>query len=365
MVRADITRLRLRNERLMGPTFSQATEVVSWLGAVQSQDYAGAKWGLAQRCEGDVTSAQIDELFNAGKILRTHVMRPTWHFVAPEDLRWLLKLTAPRVRQVNSYMDRQLEIDAAVLRKGARAIEKALSGGGQMTREELADALKKARIIASGSRLAYIVMNAELDGLICSGPLKGKQFTYALLEERVPKAKTLSREDSLKELTRRFFTSHGPAQPQDFAWWSGLTMADVRAGLEMNDGVLAQETVDGGSFWFSPSADDGAKAGRVVEPSVHLLPNYDEFVIAYRDGYDVLAPEVRENLKKREGALMVHIVIKDGRVVGGWRRTVGKREIVVEMDLLTTLSKKEQAALKRAVEKYARHMEMPVRIAAD
>lgn len=365
MERADIIRLRLRNERLAGASFSAPTEAVSGLGAVQAQDYAGAKWGIAQRCLGGVTSAQIDALFNEGKILRTHVMRPTWHFVAPEDLRWLLKLTAPRVHQVNAYMYRQLELDAAVFRKSEAALEKALRGGVPMMREELAEVLKRARVVASGHRLAYIVMHAELEGLICSGPLRGKQFTYALIEERVTKkGKALSREDALMELTRRFFTSHGPAQPQDFAWWSGLAMVDVRAGLEMAKDHLAQGVVEGKAFWFVPDATKTGGERKSDGPQVHLLPNYDELFIAYRDNHASLSSKVLERLKTVPDALSMHVIARDGQVAGGWRRTVGRREIVLSTDLLAAFSKREQAALQRAAEAYGRFMELPVKVLA-
>lgn len=359
MVRADIIRLRLRNERLTGVPFVRPEDVVSWMGVVQSQDYAGAKWGLARRCAPGVTSAQIDALFNAGKILRTHVMRPTWHFVAPADLRWLLKLTAPRVHQVNAYMYRQLELDAAVFRKSRTVLEKNLQGGVFLTREEIADAYAKARIVASGHRLAYLVMHAELEGVICSGPVRGKKFTYALLEERVTPAKALEDDDALVELTRRFFTSHGPAQPQDFAWWSGLTLTEARRGLELAKAHLVKISVDGADYWSGQECDTDV----LKQPVVHLLPNYDEFVGSYRDNSLSLNPAL---LKKRQlpDVLSLHILVLNGLIVGGWAREIGKREAIVTTDLLVKLTAKERAALERAAEEFGRFLELPVTIEA-
>src|SRR5262245_24524323 len=168
----------------------------------------------------------IDELFNEGKILRTHVMRPTWHFVMPEDIRWMLKLTAPRINAVSAYYFRKMELDQAVLARSNAAISKALRGK-HLTREELGQVLGRAKIDAKGLRLIYLMIRAELDAVICSGPLRGKQFTYALLDERVPKCRTLKRDEALAELTIRYFTSHGPALLRDFVWWSGLTITDA------------------------------------------------------------------------------------------------------------------------------------------
>src|SRR5215831_20269008 len=179
----DIASRRLQTQRLTGQPFDAAVDAVAWLGAVQSQDYAGAKWALGQRTR-DVTDADLDRLVDAGAILRTHVMRPTWHFVLPDDMRWLLDLTAPRVKAILAHYDRQLEVDGDLLRRGHAVIETALRDGTYLTRGELAAALERAGIPADGQRLGRLIMHAELDGLIVSGPRRGKQLTYALLAER-------------------------------------------------------------------------------------------------------------------------------------------------------------------------------------
>ena len=200
------------------------------MGAVQSQDYPGAKWAIGQRTRG-ATDAAFDEAFAQGRILRTHIMRPTWHFVMPADIRWMLALTAPRVNAVMAYYYRQMEVDETLIARAKPVFERALRGGKQLTRAELGTALEKAGIHATGVRLGFIIGRAELDAVVCSGALRGKQHTWALLEERVPPAKRLDRDEAMRELTRRFFTSHGPAQLIDFVWWSGLTMADAKKEL--------------------------------------------------------------------------------------------------------------------------------------
>lgn len=238
----DIATRRLHTQRLAGEPFASAVDAVAWLGAVQSQDYAGAKWALGQRTRG-VTDADLDRLCDEGAILRTHVMRPTWHFVLPCDIRWLLGLTAPRVKARLAPYDRRLEIDAPLLKRSHAVIESALEGGSSLTRAELGAALERAGIPAAGQRLGHLVSYAELDAIVVSGPRRGRQVTYALLEERAPSARRLDRDEALAELTRRYFTGHGPAQVQDFAWWSGLTVADVRRGLELAGPVLAHEVI--------------------------------------------------------------------------------------------------------------------------
>jgi DNA glycosylase AlkZ-like len=232
MTPLDVAQRRLRNERLVGPAFAAPADVVSWLGAVQSQDYGGAKWAVAQRARG-CSDADVEEACDRGDIVRTHVMRPTWHFVTSADARWMLELTAPRVHAANAYYYRQLELDERVFTKSHAALAAALRGGRHLTRVELGHALERAGIRAAGTRLAYVLMRAELDAVICSGPRRGKQFTYALFDERVPASKPLARDQALAELVRRYFASHGPATVQDFAWWSGLTVADGTKGIDL------------------------------------------------------------------------------------------------------------------------------------
>ncbi len=206
----DIAHQRLHNQKLLQTTFTKPDEVVAYLGAVQAQDYAGAKWAIAQRTKG-LTDVEIDQAFADGTILRTHLMRPTWHFVTPADIRWMLMLTAPRVHAVSAFMYRQLELDKAVIKKSYTVLEKTLRGDKQLTRTELGSAFKKAGIVAEGMRLGYFMMSAELDGIICSGARKGRQFTYALLEERVPEVKAVKRDEALAKLVQRYFATRGPA----------------------------------------------------------------------------------------------------------------------------------------------------------
>lgn len=346
MTELQIARRRLRNQHLLGAPFARPEEVVRWFGAVQAQEYPGATWGIAQRADG-LTQAAIDQAFAQGALLRTHAMRPTWHFVAPADIRWLLMLTSPRVHAANATYYRKLELDDGILARGAGAIADALRGGKHLTRDELAAALERAGIAGVADdrmRLTYLVMYAELEGLICSGAMRGKQHTYALLDERVPAARMLERDEALAELTRRYFTSHGPATVRDFAWWSGLATADVRAGLELCRSRLETAVVDGQAYWFAPDTH----AAPPASPIAHLLPAYDEYTIAYKDHAAILEPDYRDRIVAAFGI----VIVIDGRIVGAWKRVVEKERVLLTLRPFRPLAEAETAALDLAVQRY-------------
>jgi winged helix DNA-binding protein len=350
--------MRLRNERLIGTPFRRAEDAVRHLGAVQAQDYAAAKWAIGQRvrncADGDVQQAYID-----GKILRTHVMRPTWHFVTPDDIRWLLALTAPRVRAAMAYYDRQLGLDAAAYRRSNRILERALRGGTHQTRTEIGKLLEASGVAASGQRLAHLVMRAELEALVCSGAMRGKQHTYALLDERAPDARMLPRDEALAELTLRYFTGHGPALPRDFAWWSGLTVADAKRGIDMNREHLSHESIDGKPYWFAPSTPPP----KIKDPTVHLLPNYDEYLIAFKDHAASFAGPAPARSAALYDMLARHIVVINGMVVGGWRPVAEKDAVRIETKLLVPLGREQQAALRAQAERYGRFIGRRVSLA--
>jgi len=357
MASLDIVRQRLRNQHLTEAIFKKPGEVVGWLGAVQAQDYAGAKWAVGQRLKGTgITDAVIEQAFTDGAILRTHLLRPTWHFVTPADIRWLLELTAPRVNAVNAYMYRKLELDEAIFKRCNAALTKALQGGQQLMRAEIVKVLEQARIAASGLRFGYLLMRAELDGVICSSARRGKQFTYALLEERAPPAKKLKRDEALFELARRYFATRGPATAQDFVWWSGLTLTDARKGLEMIRSQFESERVGEQTYWFPASGPLPNEA----KPTAHLLPNYDEYFIGFRDRSAIGDRVKTSTSEERSTALNAHIIVINGQVVGGWKRTLQKNTAVIETNFITPLTKAENRAVAVAAEKYGAFLELPV-----
>jgi len=353
---SDIAHQRLNNLRLSGPGLKTPDEVVRWLVAVQSQDYAGAKWALGLRSQG-CTDADVEQAFTDGAILRTHVMRPTWHFVAPADIRWLLQLTAPRVNMLNATYTRKAGLDAAILRKSNATIEKTLAGGKCLTRTELGEALQQAGIPTDGFQgLAYLMMHAELTGLICSGGRRGKQFTYALLEERVPPAPAMSRDEALSEFAVRYFTSRGPATVHDFAKWSGLTITDGKRGVEIAGRRLVEEVIDGKTYWLSPSRADTRSVDRVV----YLLPNYDEYLSSYADHNASFDDRFTPMLDTRGNVVFAHFVVLDGQVLGTWKRTVKKIAVSIETNLFIDFNAAERAMLTMAAKRYGEFLGLPM-----
>lgn len=326
--------------------FAGAAEVVGWFGALQSQDYHPAKWAVAQRLGPGVTDADLDRAFDDGVILRTHVLRPTWHFVAPADLRWLLELTAPRVHVLNAYAYRRSELDGPLLRRTTDLIADAVAGGNHLTRTEIAALLAHHGITAERFRLGYILIYAELERVICSGPLRGKRHTYALLDERAPRAASLEREAALAELVRRFFTSHGPATAKDLAWWSSLTRADIATGLSLAGDALESTDVDGVTYWSAPGNDPAP----APSPSVRLLQAYDEYIVGYRQSKHLLDLDGLAAAAPDKLALPNGVIVVDTQVAGRWKRTVRADAVVLEVALYRPFGAAETAALQAAAD---------------
>jgi hypothetical protein len=358
-VKIDIVGQRLRNQKLVGSDVRAPAEIVAWLGAVQSQDYAGAKWALSLRGHGSAgcTDADVDRAFNEGAILRTHVLRPTWHFVTPADIRWMLSLTGPRVQVGNRHYCRVNGLDKTVLARSRRTLERALGGGTHLTRAALGAALARAGIAGAGQRLAYLMMDAELEQVICSGPRVGKQFTYALVDERAPRARTLTGDEALAELAKRYFASHGPATVRDFVWWSGLTVKLAKTGLEMLGTALVSDTVDGLTHWSVPSTHLTKKRARAGKPTVYLLPNYDEYLIAHKDRGHAVDSSAPPSADFFVG--FPHQLVIDGILRGAWRRTLSARAATIVVRPLRPLSTMEKHALAEAVTRYGTFMDLP------
>jgi hypothetical protein len=360
--RNDLIRERQRSQRLAGAAFSTAADVVAWMGAVQAQEYGPSRWGLAQRMAAGTEDAALVRAVEDGSILRTHVLRPTWHYVARDDIRWMLELTAPHVRRSMAAYMRQLGIDAAMLRRARPTMEKSLGGGRCLTRQELGDRLARARLPLKGTALALLVMNAELEGLICSGPYRGKKLTYGLVAERAPRARSTPRDEALSELARRFLQSHGPATVRDFMWWSGLPAADARRAIQMHRTESVE--IDGTPYWRLHEADAapvGASGSTRRPRPVYLLPIYDEYVVAYRDRHTVPFGGDTASGVKWNGVTFQHSLIAGGQVAGTWRVTAGRPTggVTVAVWLLRPLTGVEDRALEKEVERYGKFLGVP------
>ncbi len=352
-VSADLHRLRLCNQHVEGPPFERSADVVRWLGAVQAQDYAAARWALGLRMGGGV-AAEVDRALAEASIMRTHVMRPTWHFVSPEDVRWMLTLTAPRILAGSARRYRELQLDDTLLRRTDELLARALERGTRLTRAELGRVLEEAGVETSTpQRLVYALMHAELAGVIVSGPRRGKEFTYALLDERVPPGRAMGREEAVAELVRRYFTSHGPATLRDFAWWSGLTTADARMGIEALHGQIVSERIDGKSYWM-PQNSSGDPSEAL--PSVHLLPAFDEYTVAYAERDGLLLPE---HSPKSNNVILGPVVVVDSHVAGTWRRTFRRGSVLVEVTPFTEFGEVVRRGVAAAAARYGEFHGMP------
>lgn len=341
MNRADLVSQRLHNQKLSAPDFRKPFDVVRWFGAVQSQDFEAAKWALALRMRS-ASNVAIEEFFNRGIILRTHVMRPTWHFVARDDIRWLLELTAARVDLRCGPGYRVSELDNTVFKRSHKVLERALKDGNYLSRAELRRKLNEAGVAANDTvRMGHILIRAELDRVVCSGPRVGKQFTYALFDERVPATKTMDRDEALARLTRLYFQSHGPATLQDFVWWSGLSTAEAKRGLEIVQ--LETVTVAGKVYWHVRSNE---ALGRSSD-TAHLLPVYDEYFVAYKDRETVFGPQAGKSSWDTLGPA----IVINGVAAGTWKRTSDKTSI--EVKFTRALKKPERVAIERATTRYA------------
>lgn len=342
----DVAKLRLYLQQIAGTNFKDPQEVVSWMGAMQAQDYQMAKWAVGIRLQGS-TDKLVESYLNEGKILRTHLLRPTWHLVSAEDIYWILELTAPHIKPSMRARHRELGLTEKIVTHTKSVVEKALSGGIHLTREELMEKLQDAKLITDRAQVTHLMMICELDQLICSGTSKGKKQTYSLLEERVTKPQPLSREEALAKLAERYFLSHGPATVQDFTWWSGLPVKDARNALEMVKQNFVSEVIDGQTYWL---ADHGISLSN-EENSVHLLPAYDEFIISYRDRSATI---LAENNKKAisENGFFRPVVVVNGETIGTWKRIQKKEITLIEPVYFQPVAKTIQKQIERESLKY-------------
>ncbi len=351
MSNLNIPLSRLHHQALIQPSFQTPHQIVAHLGALQAQDFAGAKWAIGLRLP-DATNTTIEAALAAGTIVRTWPMRGTLHIIAAEDIRWMLKLLTPRIIANSGRRHKQLELDETIFNHAADIFTTALQGGRQLTRKELLETLETAGISTAKQRGYHILWWAAQHGLICFGPVQGKQHTFVLLDEWVPESKQLTHEESLAEIARRYFTAHGPATLADFVWWTGLYTADARTALEMVQEQLTSVTMDDQTYWLLPNTppltDDST--------NVQLLPGFDEYLLGYTDRTAALAPEHIPFIHPGKNGVFRPPLVINGRVAGIWQRKLKKNSVDVEMTPFAPLGKQELAEIETAVERY-RHFE--------
>jgi hypothetical protein len=349
----NIPLLRMSNQCISESLFERPEEVVSWFGAVQSQDYAAAKWAVGLRSV-NLTDGLLDNALAEGRILRTHLLRPTWHFVAPSDIRWILQLTAPRIHKQMAHWYRSSGLDGQIQKKTDAAISQALQGHRQLTRSELAVEIRKSvPVNITNLQITFLMLHAELEGIVCSGGLKGKAHTYALLDERVPQTKTLTHEEALCKLTKRYFRSHGPATARDFCWWASLPMVEAKTGIDMLTFDLQRATIGGKDYFFMASKNESSPPTTVV-----LLPNYDEYIVGYTDRTAVFDKKNSLGLDSRQNPLFQNTLVVNGKIVGNWKRTFQDGKVNVFVKPFENLPAVKRALIDAAVKRYAKFLEL-------
>ena len=345
MILSDISKIRLRNQQIEFSISKTPKELVGWMGAMQAQDFLMLKWAVGLRVVNS-TEASFEDSYNQGDIIRTHLLRPTWHLVAQEDVYWILHLTAPHILSAFNSNNKRLELTPDIFFKSNNLLEKIFSKGECLTREEIIPELNANSIRTDENRLSHLLMAAELDEIICSGPLKNGKLTYSLFSDRITTRTIYNRQEAIAELARRYFGSHSPASLKDFIWWSGLSITAARKGLESIKHNLNSEEINGETYWFTDNS------WTEQEVSVQLLPAFDEFLIAYRDRTATITQS--DNKKAiSENGLFRPILVIDGQVTGLWKRTVKNHKVLIEIDLFQVVDDKTKSLIEVKAQQYA------------
>ena len=375
MKSSDIPGLRLYNQHITHPRFSEPHDIVKWLGAVQAQDYLGALWAIGLRLKNS-TEAAIEKAVEEKKIVRSWPMRGTLHFVAAEDLRWMLKFLTPRVIRRSAGLYREAGLDTRVFSKSSRLLSAALKSDQQLTRNEIYAIWERAKISTSGQRGLHILGHLAQTGLICFGSRKGKQQTFVLLDEWLPPSKMPQKEEALAALGLTYFQSHGPATIHDFSWWSGLTIAEAKEAVEslgsqleskrqnhsthkQNAGIREQGNIGTSvqTYYLVPTTDP-QKSSR----QVFLLPAYDEYFVAYKDRTAAFNPKIAKDMQKLGNGIFSSPVVLNGLMSGFWKRSFIKDKVLIEANVFSPLMKPASDGIEAAARKFGKFLKTSVEV---
>lgn len=356
MKHSEIALMRMASQKILETNFHRPQEIVHHLGAMQAQDYSMAKWAIGSRC--DASEKEIEEAINSAKIIRTHILRPTWHFVSAEDIYWMLDISGPQVKRMTISAAKKFGYDTKMLEQVKVSIEKLLAGNNHLTRDEIMQELNIKKTSSGDFLSAAIMMNAELDGLVCNGKRKGKQITYALLEERVSKPKNkLSREEGLAKLALRYFESHGPATVLDFSWWSGFSPTVCKSTINAIKLQLNCITIDNQDYWFGKTNPDVEH----FQESVHFLPAFDEILISYKTREASILIEHQSKAFTNNG-IFKPIIIENGKVIGTWKRTIKKDHTKIETQFFNETAIHKKKILFEAIKPFENYLESKISI---
>ncbi len=355
---SEIAFLRLASQQLLTTSFTTVKDLVCWMGAIQAQDYPMAKWAIGTRLPG-ITDQAVENAITNADIIRTHLLRPTWHFAPAEDIYWLLDLTAPQIKTAQSSRDRQLELTEEVFAKSNTIIENALRDGKHLTREELSSTLRNAGIATDQNRASHLFARAELEKIICNGPSRGSKTTYALLSERVPNNHTLPKDEALALLARRYFTSRCPATLQDFTWWSGLPAREASLALELVKSDFERMPVGKQTYWLTR---DGSMP-QTSQGGAYLLPTYDEYTISYSDRSASIPAHLEHHMKEiSDRGVFRPILVVNGQVVGIWKRSIHGETLRLEIQPFDHLDPALSDQISEAGTRYGNFMDNQIEI---
>ena len=347
-----ITHIRVASQQLEQPRFESPKELVSWMGAIQAQEYEMAKWAIGIRLRSSSLET-VNEALYKGDILRTHVMRPTWHFVAAEDIRWMLMLSSERIKAaVMSYAKGHFgKIEKALFTRCLDQIGKILEGYKSLTKQEIAEHFCCSGILveADNHRMTRFMVRAEQEGIVCSGEDKGGKYTYALLEERVPPVPEITKDEALARLARSYFRSHAPAVLQDFIWWSGLPVSEAKQAIYLIESELTAEQWNGQTWYVHEACRTRGK----VSGRLHLLPSYDEYLLGYKDRTDVLPKEHYSKAFTNNG-LFYPVILHEGQVIGNWSKSAKKGSASIECSWFRSNDCVDETVLNQEKDKYMR-----------
>lgn len=324
--------MRLAAQQLQAASMPGIATLVSYMGAVQAQDFAMSKWAIGSRLN-EATRLDVDNALASGSIIRTHILRPTWHIVAATDIMWMLNLTAPNILRITGGYHKSVELTPKILQQGATILRKSLDGGIELSREEIRMVLKKGKINTDENRLSHVLMDAELKGLICSGSVDGNGQKYKLIPDEIKQSGNIQREEAIQRLAACYFKSHGPATIHDFNWWSALSIKDCRIGVDLNAAILSSYDDDGTTYYFDEVACSFSETGK----QHHLLAAYDEFFIGYKDRSACIEVKHNSRLFSNNGIFSPSL-ITNGRASGSWKRKIDNKKVTIDIQLFTSPS---------------------------
>jgi hypothetical protein len=363
MTQLNIPNIRLYNQKIVHQDLDNPQSLVAYMGAIQAQDYPMSKWAIATRLP-KATDKTIETALDAGELVRTHVLRPTWHIVSGNDVRWMLQLTGKHIKAASVSRDRELGIDTALYTRTNDLIAKALEDGKNLTREEVMQAIEQGGVKTDSSRAVHFMMNAEVDGIVCNGIMRDKTQTYALMDEKIPKGLILTREEAISTLAHRYFTSHAPATLHDFHWWSGLPMPDARQGLESIKSNLDTLENDGKTYFLPKNikniynqAESMTEGGN----SVFFLPSFDEYCVSYKDRSAVFNPIWHKEAITSNG-IFKPIIVKNGHVIGIWKRSFQKNKVLIEPQFFDKNIALSVEIIEKAIHPFGVFLDMAVQI---